>query len=131
MTGDCENVPSPGGRPEARDASVGFAVAVCAVLGVAAILVSPLWFIDLLPMSDFPAHVAALFIQMHAASDPVLSRLYEIDWAPVPDLASELIVPLFSGLPAIPATKLFLSVAVMLWVCGPVAVRVRAAPVSA
>jgi len=75
-------------------------------------------------MPDFPAHAAALFVQTHAAPGSLLSRFYEIDWAPVPDLASELIVPLFASVVSvITATKLFICMALLLWVFGPAAVQ--------
>src|SRR5579864_5026694 len=91
---------------------------------VAVALVAPLWLIELPPMPDFPAHAAAVFVQTHAAPGSLLSRFYEIDWAPVPDLASELIVPLFANIVSIiTATKVFICMAVLLWVFGPAAVQ--------
>ncbi len=98
-------------------------LAVGAVLLVGIVLVLPLSLIDLPPMSDFPSHAASLFIQTHLNSNAVLAGYYEVKWAPVPDLASEFIVPLFSGLSAEAGTRLFLGIGVLLWVCGPAAVQ--------
>ena len=118
-------------RNQARDTPGGSEAATIAprlltgaLLLTGLLLVVPLWLTRLPPMSDFPAHAAALFLQMHAAASPILSRLYQIEWAPVPDLASELLVPLYAPLmPVIPATRLFIGIAVLLWVTGPAAVQ--------
>lgn len=97
--------------------------ALCTVLLVGVVLALPLCIIDLPPMSDFPSHAASIFIQTHLKSSALLARYYYVNWAPVPDLASELIVPFFSGLRAEAGTRLFLVIGVLLWVCGPAAVQ--------
>jgi len=111
----------------ARDGSwlsLSPAALVCTFSLAGLVLVAPLWLIALPPMSDLPGHAAALFIQTHIHSSPVLSQIYSVEWAPIPDLASELIVPLLMPLlPAIAATKAFLGMGVLLWMCGPAAVQ--------
>ncbi len=108
-------------RTETPESS--FYPALCTVLLVGIVLAVPLCIIDLPPMSDFPSHAASIFIQTHLKSSALLARYYYVKWIPVPDLASELIVPLFSGLRAETGTRLFLAIGVLLWVCGPAAVQ--------
>ncbi len=53
-----------------------------------------------------------------------LAAYYAIHWVLVPNLASELIVPLLAKLLAVEsAAKLFLSVAIAMWVLGPAAIQ--------
>ena len=96
---------------------------LCLVLLLGIVLALPLWLVHLPPMSDFPGHAASLFIQTHVRSSPVLAGYYDFKWTPIPDLASELVVPLFPGLSAEAGTRLFLAIGVLLWVCGPAAVQ--------
>ena len=75
-------------------------------------------------MPDYPAHLAGFFMIGGGAEHAPLSRFYEVGWSPVPNLASELIVPLLAKLVSLEiATKLFLSAAVMMWVLGPAAIQ--------
>jgi hypothetical protein len=80
-------------------------------------------------MPDYPAHLAsfALIDQVtfhHGASGAADSNIYHLHWAFVPNLASEVLVPLLAQLTGlVVATKLFLTAAVFLWVLGPGAVH--------
>lgn len=98
-------------------------LALGTLLLVGIFLALPLWVIDLPPMSDFPSHAASLFIQTHLGSSATLAHYYDVKWSPIPDLASEVIVPLFPGLSAEAGTRLFLAIGVLLWACGPAAVQ--------
>ncbi|MDE2630738.1 MAG: hypothetical protein KGM97_07080 [Alphaproteobacteria bacterium] len=92
-------------------------------LGLAAgVLAAPLWFVHSPAMPDYPAHIAGF--ALIAGGAKAASPFYAVHWALVPNLASELIVPLLAQLMAVEtATKLFLSVAVALWVLGPAAIQ--------
>jgi hypothetical protein len=46
-------------------------------------------------MIDYPNHLARFYIIGHQA-DPLLSRYYQITWRPIPDLAGDVIVPIFN-----------------------------------
>ena len=94
-------------------------VAVAAV-----VLIAPIWAVDLPAMPDLPAHLACFFLLAGGIKDPHLAEFYRIDWQFVPNLASEISVPLLSHvIGLVPATKLFLSAAVALWVLGAAAVH--------
>ncbi len=90
---------------------------------MAAVLLWPLWSVALPAMTDYPAHVSALYVQTHA-SDSALARFYQTEWDFVPDLASEILVPLFSiAVPFLTSVKLFVSLALIMWVAAPFAIQ--------
>ncbi|HEY4125373.1 MAG TPA: hypothetical protein VGM36_12215 [Rhizomicrobium sp.] len=88
----------------------------CLALAIAAaLLILPLWLAGTPAMPDYPARLAGFYLIGGGASP-----FYGIAWAPIPNLASEIAVPLLGhvmGLEA--AAKLFLSLGVAMWVAGP------------
>ena len=62
-------------------------VALCLVL------VAPLMLADVPPLSDYPNHLARLFVLAFIRTDPVLARFYVPHWAIIPNLALDLTVP--------------------------------------
>ncbi|MDE2501204.1 MAG: hypothetical protein KGL56_13535 [Alphaproteobacteria bacterium] len=94
-------------------------------LGLATILlIVPLWCVHSPGMPDYPAHIAGFYMIAGGARTTPLSTYYDIHWTLVPNLASELAVPvLMKFLPLEVAAKLFLSVAVGLWTLGPAAIQ--------
>ncbi len=73
-------------------------------------------------MPDYPAHLASFYLIFGGAQ--AASRFYFVHWTLVPNLASELLVPLLAKLMSLEAAaKLFLSVGISLWVLGPVAIQ--------
>ncbi|MDE2182215.1 MAG: hypothetical protein KGJ78_04270 [Alphaproteobacteria bacterium] len=84
----------------------------------AAILIVPLWTVRSPGMPDYPAHIAGFFLVAHP------TPYYSVHWVLVPNLASEMAVPVLAKLFALEtATKLFLSLAVAMWVLGPGAIQ--------
>lgn len=94
-------------------------------LGLAAcVLIVPLWCVHSPAMPDYPAHIAGFYMIAGGAKVPPLAAFYAIHWVLVPNLASELIVPLLAKLlPVETAAKLFLSAGVAMWVLGPAAIQ--------
>jgi hypothetical protein len=98
-------------------------VLVVASAVLATVLLLPLWGVVLPAMADYPAHVSALYVQMHG-HDPSLSRFYQTEWDFVPDLASEILVPVFAAVvPFLASVKLFLSLALLMWIMAPIAIH--------
>ena len=94
------------------------------VLVAAVVLIAPVWAVDLPAMPDLPAHVACFYLLAGGIKDPHLAHFYRLDWQFVPNLASEATVPFLSRvIGLIPATKLFISAAVALWVMGAAAIQ--------
>jgi len=103
-----------GARTERSPRWVGAGFAVAAV-----ILILPLWVAAVPAMPDYPAHLASYHLIAGEAS-----RFYDIVWAPLPNLAGEILIPWASGvMPLEVAAKIFLSLAVMFWVVGPALIQ--------
>ena len=88
------------------------------------VLLVPLWCVHSPAMPDYPAHIAGFYLIAGGAKTMPLATYYAIRWLLVPNLASELIVPLLAKLSTVEiATKLFLSAALAMWVLGPAAIQ--------
>jgi len=95
-----------------------------AAVAAAIVLIAPIWVVAMPAMPDLPAHLACFFLLAGGIHNPDLAHFYRVDWQFVPNLASEISVPFlahFLGL--LPAAKLFLSLAVALWVLGAAAIQ--------
>ena len=74
---------------------------------LAVITAIPILTIDVPPLGDFPNHLARMYILHDGGQSPFLSRYYQIQWAILPNLAMDLIVPPLLGfLPLFAAGKL-------------------------
>ena len=97
------------------------------LLAAALMLVAPLWSVWAPAMPDYPAHLASFALIEQGSFHHGARRatgLYHLQWAFVPNLASEILVPLLAQLTGVvAATKLFLTAALFLWVLGPGAVH--------
>jgi hypothetical protein len=77
--------------------------ALLLALGLGALLSAMTWLclsVTVLPLADYPNHLARLFIQAHIATDPYLAQYYRLFWHFQPNLALEALTgvlsPLFS-----------------------------------
>jgi hypothetical protein len=85
---------------------------------VAAILVAPLTLTEIPPLLDYPNHLARMEILTHGG-DPVLSRLYRIEWRILPNIAIDATMPmLMKIMPLALAGKIFLGAALLLPLLG-------------
>jgi hypothetical protein len=92
-----------------------FAIAAC-------VLVAPLFTIDVPPIVDYPNHLARLYITAHGSSDPWLSHMYKQQWAIIPNLGIDLLVPwTLSFLPLYLAGRIMLALTLLLPVIGTIA----------
>ena len=83
-------------------------------------LAAPLWSAWAPAMPDYPAHLATFAMIQQGKG----TALYHLHWSFVPNLASEVLVPLLARLTGlVVATKLFLTAAIFLWVMGPGAIH--------
>ncbi len=62
-------------------------------LAALAIAVAPVVLVQSLPIQDYPNHLARMHILLNHDASAALERFYEIHWAPLPNLALDLIVP--------------------------------------
>jgi hypothetical protein len=102
----------------------------------AAILILPIWIVQAPAMPDFPAHLASF--HLIASGGKLAAKFYRVEWAWLPNLAAELIVPALGKIiPLVVATKLFLSASVLMWALAAGAVhkalygRIGASPLAA
>jgi hypothetical protein len=95
------------------------------LIAAALMLAMPLWSVWAPAMPDYPAHLASFaLIEQGEFRHGAAIGPYHLHWAFVPNLASELVVPLLARLTGVvAATKLFLTAALFLWVLGPGAVH--------
>lgn len=91
-----------------------------ALLAATLMLAAPLWCVNAPAMPDYPAHLASFYLI--GGGDG--GKAYYIHWTFVPNLASELIIPLLAPLTGLAmAARLFLTAAIALWVMGAGAVH--------
>ena len=65
-------------------------------IALGAITLSPLLWVRVPPLGDYPSHLARMWILVHGAEIPELARNYTVHWRLLPDLAMDLIVPALS-----------------------------------
>lgn len=57
------------------------------------IIVAPFWLCSPLPLSDYPNHVARMYIIANLESSATLARYYSVKWEFIPNLAMDILVP--------------------------------------
>ncbi len=88
---------------------------VAALIAAALVLILPLWCAGVPAMPDYPARLAGFYL-----IGGMRSSFYTVQWAAVPNLAAETLVPLLArAMPPETAVRIFLSAAVAMWVAGP------------
>ena len=60
---------------------------------VCAVLLAPLFVVDVPPLLDYPNHLARIYVLAFGDQDPFLSRMYAQHWALIPNLAIDLVMP--------------------------------------
>jgi len=91
------------------------------ILFVAALL--PLGLIDIIPMADYPNHLARMHLLV-AAGTPDANPFYDITWKLYPNLAADLLVPQLARLMSVEtALKLFFGFSQLLIVTGAIAIE--------
>jgi hypothetical protein len=99
----------------------GFAATIALA---ALVLALPVWCVSALPMPDYPAHLASYYLIATGASSPAVSSFYRIEWAFLPNLAGEIIVPPLSHLVGLDvAAKLFVTAGIAMWAAGPALIQ--------
>jgi len=95
-----------------------------AIALAALVMALPLWCVTAPPMPDYPAHLASYYLIATGAKAAAVSSFYSIQWAFIPNLAGEILIPLLSHVINLEtATKVFITAGVMMWVIGPALVH--------
>lgn len=78
------------------------------------VLLAPLLVVDVPPLLDYPNHLARAYVLAFGEDDPVLSRFYAPDWAIIPNLAVDLVLPgLLRFMPVHVAGRVMLAVTLL------------------
>jgi hypothetical protein len=86
------------------------------------VLLAPLALTDVPPLLDYPNHLARAVVLAAGTSDPVLSRMYVVHWAIIPNLGTDLVLPaLLHILPAHVAGRVVVGMCLLLPVLGTLA----------
>ena len=86
-------------------------------------LLVPLWVTPIVPSSDLFFHAARMFVLQNPGT-PYASDWYQVDWAPIPNLAMDIIVPpLASLVGTMPAVNAFVGLTLFLIFSGTLALH--------
>src|SRR5689334_14761779 len=81
-----------------------------AFLALSVMALLPIALVRLPPILDYPNHLARVHILAALPDSPALARWYQTAWAPLPNLALDLIVPAMARvMPVEDAMRLFLA----------------------
>lgn len=80
---------------------------------------SPIWFTPYPAMHDYPNHLARVHILNEYSNNELYQATYERDWQLIPNLAMDLIVPVFMNIASIEtSSKIFLSLVIVVFNLG-------------
>lgn len=84
-----------------------------------AILLIPLFLVDVPPLLDYPNHLARMYVLAFGAQDPILSQMYQQHWAIIPNLAIDLVMPaMLHVMPVYTAGRIVLAATLLLPLIG-------------
>ena len=93
-------------------------------LALGAVTLSPLFWVRVPPLVDFPSHLARMWILVHSAEIPALASNYVVHWRLFPDLAMDLIVPVLSMvIPVEQAGQVFIALTMLALIGGTAALH--------
>jgi len=100
-------------RLSPRVCAISFAVLIAAAA-------LPLLLVDVLPLVDYPNHLARMALLARLPQDATLARYYATDWRAIPNLAMDALVPpLLRVMPLAAAGKVFVLATFVLLAGGP------------
>lgn len=86
---------------------------------VLASLLFPVWYVNIVPVTDFPGHLSRIYTLSVLDTNPTLAEMFETDWGYLPNITIDLFVlAAMKFVPLIAAGKLYISVSVALWMAG-------------
>ncbi|MEA1649995.1 hypothetical protein UAJ10_13370 [Nitrospirillum sp. BR 11164] len=106
-------------RSDARHRSLDLPVATVLGLLALAVVLAPLFFVLVPPLTDYANHLARMDIIAHLGQEPLLQRFYAIDWQVIPNLAMDLVTPpMVKVVGVFAAGKLFIAAIIVSIVTG-------------
>lgn len=93
-------------------------------LGLSIMAFVPLFLCDVLPLFDYPNHLARMYLLAHLSATPALQQFYAVAWHPLPNLAMDALVPPLLGfVPLELAGRLFVALVFLLMAGGAAALH--------
>lgn len=88
------------------------------------IVLVPVFSVAVPPLTDYVNHLARMHVIADGGRDPALAAFYSIQWQLIPNLAMDLIVPVFARVVDVyKAGQVFTALTVLVLVTGPMAVH--------
>lgn len=114
---DAPSLPASVSAGSAAAPSLRRATMLLAYLGLIAFALSPLLWISVPPLVDYPNHLARMSVLLHSGDGTAVNTNYVVHWHVLPDLAMDLVVPMLTHfLPLEWAGKAFLALIMALLV---------------
>ena len=86
---------------------------ICLIAG-SSLLLLPFFFIQIPPLQDYPNHLARIHVLTQIHASPAFEEYYQVQWAPLPNLAMDLIVPFLALFAPLETAGRWFCVAVLL-----------------
>lgn len=83
----------PMSRPAADEQTLSIGLFGLCFFGMAVALLIPVALVDVPPLTDYPNHLARAYFLAFQSEFPVLRTMFEAQWAIIPNLALDLILP--------------------------------------
>ena len=97
---------------------------IAVYFGLCAFALSPLLWVRVPPLVDYPNHLARIWILVHGTEIPDLLANYQIHWRVLPDLAMDLVVSMLSPVLSVEdAGRVFVALTMALLVAGTAALH--------
>ncbi len=91
----------------------------CCFTCVCAVLIVPLFLVEIPPLTDYPNHLAREFILSAGRDDPIVSAMYAQRWRIIPNLAIDVVMPAMARIvPLYAAGRIMLGATAVLIVGG-------------
>jgi hypothetical protein len=89
------------------------------LLSISAVLVIPLFLVQIPPLTDYPNHLAREYVLAFGLHDPIVSAMYSERWQIIPNLAIDVVMPWLAHIvPLFVAGRVMLGLAALLLVVG-------------
>ena len=109
-------------RPSTTGARAGGRLLALAHLVLLAAALAPLFLVEIPALVDYPNHLARMHILAELGDSPELQAIYAANWAVLPNLAMDAVVPWLGRVVGVTAAgKLFIALTLVLLVAGTLA----------
>lgn len=97
---------------------------VLAIISLIAVVLVPVWSVDIPPLVDYPNHLARQYILVNLPHSDYLKAIYQADWNATPYLAMDAIVQTLSRFMSVEISgKIFLSLTLLLLALAPMSLN--------